>query len=221
MIGKTEGICLNYIKFKESSIIVRCYTRDHGLQSYVVNSVRSPKAKKKLGFFEPLTVLEIVYYESKTSDLHRLSEYRPKKTHPSIRFDIKKSTITLFLSEFLSKVLSSEPGGSHELYEFILHSISSFEELTEGFENFHLQFILKLSKYFGFGFDPETMHLPGNREQIDQYAAKLVATDYSAEIPASGALRSESLEAIIAYYSRHTGQAFAINSLDVLKRVFN
>ena len=48
MLEKTEGIVLNYLKYRDTSIIVRIYTRKYGLQSYIVNGIRSQKSKKIL-----------------------------------------------------------------------------------------------------------------------------------------------------------------------------
>ena len=41
MLRKTQGIVLSYIKYKDSSIIVRIFTRELGLKGYVVNGARS------------------------------------------------------------------------------------------------------------------------------------------------------------------------------------
>ena len=57
MLTKTRGIVLVFIRYKESSIIARIYTKDLGLRSYIVNGVRSIKTSK-IAFFQPLTVLD-------------------------------------------------------------------------------------------------------------------------------------------------------------------
>ena len=50
MIIKTEGIVINYIKYKESSIIIKILTEDYGFQSFLLNGVRSVRSKKSIGF---------------------------------------------------------------------------------------------------------------------------------------------------------------------------
>jgi len=44
MIFKTRGIVFRFTKFKETSIIVTIFTEVFGLQSYIVNGVRSKSA---------------------------------------------------------------------------------------------------------------------------------------------------------------------------------
>ena len=85
MLVKTKGIVINHIKYKESSIIVRIYTEKLGLQSYIVNGVRSAKAKNKMALFQVLTILDLVaYYYEDQNKLNRISEIRCKQPYQSI-----------------------------------------------------------------------------------------------------------------------------------------
>ena len=67
MLYKTRGIALNYIRYRESSIIAKIYTEAFGIQSYIVNGVRSSKSKtNRIALFQPLTLLDmVVYHKSK------------------------------------------------------------------------------------------------------------------------------------------------------------
>ena len=48
MIFKTRGIVFRFTKFQETSIIVTIFTELFGLQSYIVNGVRSKSSKNKI-----------------------------------------------------------------------------------------------------------------------------------------------------------------------------
>ena len=39
MITKTKGIVLNYIKYGDTSIICKIYTKLFGVQSYIINGI--------------------------------------------------------------------------------------------------------------------------------------------------------------------------------------
>ncbi len=223
MISKTEGISINYIKYKDSSIIARVFTRDYGLQSLIINGIRSKKSKKNPGYFEPFSVLELVLYWSKDKDLHRLSEFRPKHMLSNIRSDMKKSAITLFLSEVLAKVLQAEKHENIPLFEFLEASVIAFDHALKNDENFHLQFLIKLTTFLGFGFEPSLIQdhvVSGHAAQIDDFAESLVSKEFFASIPATGKIRSETLDMILKYYQYHLGHALEIRSLEVLKSVF-
>jgi DNA repair protein RecO (recombination protein O) len=75
MLHKTRGIALNYIRYRESSIIAKIYTEAFGIQSYIVNGVRSSKSKmNRIALFQPLTLLDmVVYHKSKEATIHRIS----------------------------------------------------------------------------------------------------------------------------------------------------
>lgn len=223
MISKTDGISINYIKYKDTSIIARVFTRDYGLQSLIINGIRSKKSKKNPGYFEPFSVLELVLYWSKDKDLHRLSEFRPKHMLTNIRTDMKKSAITLFLSEVLAKVLQAEKHENITLFEYLEASVVAFDHAIVNDENFHLQFLIKLTTFLGFGFEPSLIQnhvVTGHASQIDEFAESLSREDFFAPITASGKMRSETLDMILKYYQYHLGHALEIRSLEVLKSVF-
>ena len=62
MIYKTNGLVLNYIRFRETSIICKIFTESFGLQAYIINSISSPARWLKVGIFS-----------LQTSDVARLS----------------------------------------------------------------------------------------------------------------------------------------------------
>ena len=72
MLQKTQGIVLSYIKYKDSSIIVRIFTRELGLKGYVVNGARSGGKASKIALFQPLTLLDLVVYEKEARGLKQM-----------------------------------------------------------------------------------------------------------------------------------------------------
>ena len=103
MLQKTQGIALSYLRYRETSIIARVYTEEFGLQSYIVNGVRSAKSKNnRIALFQPLTLLEMVVYYKNDRDLHRLSEVKTNHPFQSLPFEVAKSTIALFVTEMLN-----------------------------------------------------------------------------------------------------------------------
>jgi DNA repair protein RecO (recombination protein O) len=76
MLQKTSGIVLGFLRYGDSSIITRVYTEEYGLQSYIVNGVRSAKAKNKISLYQPLTLLDLVVYHKENKDLKRISEVK-------------------------------------------------------------------------------------------------------------------------------------------------
>src|SRR5690349_14850910 len=150
MIFKTRGIVFRFTKFKETSIIVTIFTEAFGLQSYIVNAVRSKSAKNKIALYQPLTLLNLVVYHREHANIERIKEISCLYPYRSLTSDVKKSTLAIFLNELLNKTVKDE---SHiaEVFEFICNSLISLDTIPTRYENFHLIFMLKLSRYLGFG----------------------------------------------------------------------
>ena len=107
MITKTKGIVLNYIKYGDTSIICKIYTKSFGVQSYIINGIRNSKSKN-IGLYQPLNILDLVVYNKKNSGLNRIKESKLDHPYNSLHLHIKKVSICFFLSEFLSKILQTE-----------------------------------------------------------------------------------------------------------------
>ncbi|MFN8345727.1 MAG: DNA repair protein RecO [Spirosomataceae bacterium] len=229
MLYKTRGIALNYIRYRETSIIAKIYTEEFGIQSYMVNGIRSAKSKtNRIALFQPLTLLDlVVYHKSKEQTIHRLSEVRCSLPFRSLPFDFIKSSIALFITELLVKTLREEEA-NEPLFQFLLEAIVYLEEADEHFENFHLQFLAKLAFYLGFGAEsvremeeqltenlyPHSME-PAMREALQGFLH--LPLDYSASL--TRLQRSKLLDTLVFYYKIHLEGLGEIKSLEVLREL--
>jgi DNA repair protein RecO (recombination protein O) len=232
VLVKTRGIVLSYIKYRETSIITRVYTEELGLQSYIVNSVRQKAGR--IALFQPFTLLDMVVYTNPKGGLTRISEYKCDYPFSSIPYDIRKSSILLFLSEMLSHTIREEEE-NRPLFEFLYHSIRHFDQQAEGFENFHLLFLLQLSSYLGFGPTSgaeitSQVAFSGSGALIDGRPAIIYFQMYETffdqllqhpdqALVANGKVRRELLQIIIKYYQLHVEKLGEIRSLQVLSEV--
>lgn len=149
MQHSTRGIVLHHVNYSESSIVTKIYTELFGLQSYIINSVRGKKSKFKSNIFQPLSLVEMIVYHKENRGLQRLSEIRCNPQLNNISSDIKKSSIVIFLNEILIKVLKEE-NTDHSLFDFLFNAIQVLDINTGSCSNFHLQFLISLSRFAGF-----------------------------------------------------------------------
>lgn len=236
MLVKTRGIVLNHIKYRESSIIARVYTEQLGVQSYIVNGVRKKGSGSRIALFQPFTLLDMVVYTSQKGGLTRISEYKSAYPFHSIPFDIRKSSIVLFLSEIVSRTIKEEEE-NQPLFQFLYNGIKFFDELEQGFENFHLIFLLQLSHHLGFGPSSgaeivEQVAFSSNAQSATSAPSVLVLQVHEAlfdqllqdpgkaEIP-NGKVRRELLSIIIRYYQLHVDKLGEIKSLAILSEVLS
>ena len=229
MLHKTRGIVLNFIKYRETSIITRIYTEDFGLQSYIVNSVRggSKKSRSKISFFQPMTLLDLVVYYRKNVDLNRISDIRCTEPYQELPYHVVKASIALFLTEVLNKSLKEEEG-EPELFSFLQSSLLVFDQLPRGYENFHLQFLLKLSRYLGFApesaesFFEEVYALVGKpsvSEEEKRALNSLLENSYAQHTKLSQATRRMLLDDLLKFYRLHVASFGELKSLPILREV--
>jgi DNA repair protein RecO (recombination protein O) len=149
MYHKTKGIVLHTIKYSETSVIAKIYTEKLGLQSYIVKGVRAAKSKSKAAMLQPLTLLEMEVSHRENKQLQYIREFRRSFVFQSIPFDTLKSTISFFLLEVITKAIREhEP--NIEMFEFIYDALCALDEEKKLNPDFHLLFLVHLSRYLGF-----------------------------------------------------------------------
>ena len=220
MTYKTKGIVLNFIKFKESSIICKIYTESFGLQSYIVNGVRSSN-KTKMSLFQPLTILDLVVYNKSSVNIQRLKEMKIDVIYMTNHTDIKKISVCIFLSELLSKILSNEPN-QNQKFNFLYNSFLIYDSLEKNIKNFHIQFLLKLTKFFGFQISDSSQITKAylNKKKPNDFVMNCISMDYNSKIHSNYSERNDVLNSLIIYFSQSLGVNIKLKSLQVLKEVF-
>lgn len=240
MLQKTKAVILHQLKYSDSGIIAQVYTRESGRLSVMVKGMRSRKSGKHNVLFQPLSVLDIVLYIRGTRSIQIMKEFTVSYIPAGIYSCVKKSSVALFLGEILTSVLKEE-SPQPEMFDFIENSVRYFDARPSGYSNFHIEFLIGLSSYLGFEpgkrtsnddkyFDMENgrfVSLPpvhGNYIEpgISDVLAQFFGLSYNqaCEIPLTGSIRNEVLDALIRYYSVHLPGLKKINSLDVLKEIF-
>jgi DNA repair protein RecO (recombination protein O) len=150
MLQTTRGIIIHTIKYSDSSIIAKVYTEKFGLRSYIVRGVRgNRKSKTRVSQLQHLSLLNLVVYDKGNDHLQNLRETETAYQFVSIPFDVIKGTMVLFLNEVLYKSLHEE-GNNPELFGFLFDSIVKFDQMKDSYLDFHLLFLIGLSKYLGF-----------------------------------------------------------------------
>jgi DNA repair protein RecO (recombination protein O) len=178
---KSRAIALSYLKQGESSIIAKIFTEEKGLQSFIVKGVRAKKAKKKLGLFQPLQLLNINATHITKNSLQYISEISIAHNQFSDGIDMKKNFISIFVAEVISKVLL-ETEKDKALFKFIWelkNDLSNFEKINP---NFPLIFLIGLSEQLGFlpskdqidgdYFNLEFGEFTNNQQQLNHFIKK-------------------------------------------------
>jgi len=145
----TKAIVLSSIKYGDTSLIVKCFTQKEGIKTYLIRGVlKSRKGKIKAAYFQPLTQLHIDANHNNKGNLNSLKEVHVIHPYKSIYTNIFKQTIVLFLSEILNSTIQEEEENTL-LFSFLESSLA-WLDTHDKISNFHLFFLLQLTKYLGF-----------------------------------------------------------------------
>lgn len=148
MLQKTLGIVLRTLKYKDTSIIVDIYTEVAGRASFMVSVPRSRKAAVKPVLFQPLALVEFEADFRPNTSIYKIKEAKSHYPFSTLPYDPYKVAIALFLSEFLYRALREE-AENRPLFNYLRHSIVWLDECRSGFANFHLVFLMRLSRFLG------------------------------------------------------------------------
>jgi DNA repair protein RecO (recombination protein O) len=227
MLHKTKGIIINFIPYRETSIIAKVYTEEFGIQTYIENGVRSSRGKNKMALFQPATLLELVVYMNPKKQIQRISEIKCSHPYETLPYDILKSSIALFIIEILHKSLREE-SENKPLFNFLNQTLIDLDTVKEGFENTHLQFLLNFAFYLGFA--PQTAKEISSQfrenaipvslsPDVESALNQFIMGDSYAELKVNRSLRNELSNILITFYRLHVENLSEIKSLVILREV--
>jgi DNA repair protein RecO (recombination protein O) len=220
LLHKTRGIVFRFTKYGETSIIVNIFTELFGLQGYIVNGVRTKSTKSKIALYQPLTLVDMVVYYRENAHINRIKEIKCFYPYQTLYQEVRKSTVAMFINEIMNKTVKEE-SHAQELCDFLVATLMALDNLSIGIENFHLIFLLKLSRFLGFGAYNVNEVVGGRPADIEteRMVEKLIDSDYEANIPMTNLLRRKVLEFLLLFYADHVDNLGEVRSVQVLRDV--
>ncbi len=240
MLHKTRAIVFKTTDYGESSVIVQLFTEKFGLQSYIINGVKKTKAKITRNMLQPLHLLDVVVYHKSNGNIQRISELKNSPVLLSIPYDVIKSCIAIFLNEVLYKAIRQQ-GADENIFGFVFNAIEWLDHQTEGLANFHLLFLIRLTRYLGFYPDltlaadvdyfdmkngvfvrhkPDTLYLsPPHTRSF--YTLLTCNFETAGQLKLSNDDRRYLLNKILEYYALHIESFGNIRSQSVLEEVLS
>lgn len=242
-LHKTRGIVLRTVKYGETSIIVTVFTELFGLQSYLVNGVRTTanKGSGKASLFQPAAILDLVVYHNELKHLNRIKEFKWGHIYRHLYSDVPKNAVALFMVELLYKCLK-QPESNTDLFQFTEEVMIQLDESSGTVTaNLPLFFALHLPLHFGFRIDdnysgsqtcldlregifvqeqPQHPHFLEARESaVASQLLKVMQTGELEEIKLGHDFRRQLLYRLETYYALHISDFGTMRTLPVLREI--
>lgn len=179
MTHKTKGIVLRTTKYGETSVVVAIFTELFGIQTYMVNGVRTTKkSAAKANHFQPGAILEMIVYHNELHTMQRIKEFKWDYLYDQVLSDVIKNSIALYMVELLQKCLP-QPEQNIDLFYFCEDALIQLDTANRGVTaNFALYFALHLTHFFGFRMNDD--------HDAEQHLLDLQEGNFVTEQPAHG-----------------------------------
>jgi len=239
MLAKTQGIVLKTINYSETSVVAKIYTERFGLKSYLIQGVRKTKAKTKANNLQLLSLLDMEVYNRENKDLQYIKELKKAYIFKTLPYDIRKSSIALFLNELIYNSIREEEANA-PLFHYLFNAIQLLDLSEDQFSSFHLHFAVQLSKHLGFGpangsyttgalFDLADgkfhadqrlgIYKLNEEESLFFYNASALSFEYFKQTTISKQMRKTMLGHILNYFQLHSPEFKPLCSHEVLEIV--
>lgn len=235
----TRGIVLNSVRYGDSSLIVKIFTEELGLQSFMVKGARQRHTRRPASLFGHLNLLGISFRYRENHELQFPGDVYSLHAYSSLDRNPIKGSIILFVNELLLKSIK-EQESNPALFDFIFDSLLWFDSEENAYMDFHLAFAVKLIGHLGFmpqgSWQPDTplLNLQEGSFTYGLMAGQTIDSDASrdfsilqfcpfgelATLGMNTARRRRLLSALIDYYRFHLPAFSPMKSLSVLEEIY-
>ncbi len=241
MLYKTRGIVLHSFMYNDKYAITQIYTEEFGRVAYLTAKSKGKQTRVPKSLFHALSVLDLEVEHKNLRDIQRIKEARSNIPLSGILFDPVKSTVSIFLAEFISHI-TKDVQSNKNLFDFICQSVRIFDMADNGVANFHLVFMIRMSIFLGFypnaeGYMPNMFFDMQNGEFVrtkplhphflnpnDSHVFLLLLRmnyENMHTFSFSGNQRVDIINRILEYYKLHLTELPEMKSLEVFQRFFH
>lgn len=235
MLISGRGIVLSSVKYSDTSVICRIFTRQHGMLSFLIQGVYRKKARISYSYLQPFSLLDMVYYHKENRQLQKVKEVKAHPPLNSLQTDVVKTSIALFAVEALNNALGDSEQ-DQDLFEWLESFVLELDTAPKVYALLPHQFLLQLALKLGFAPansageyfniiegsfylspDSEGRFMPLEESRL----LKQLLEGSPIESMPSGRLRSSLLTQLMFYFEKHSPSFRPLKSLKVLQDVFS
>jgi DNA repair protein RecO (recombination protein O) len=148
MLLSSEGVVISSLKYGDSSIISKVFSKERGLISLISNRPKKKRGGASSGIYQAFNLVQFVCYFSNRSSVHRIKEIQfSPSSKPDVE-NVPKNALKFFLAEFISKVIKEEEQNAN-LYDFLEKKVISLNTHQDQLGSFHIRFLVELLEEIG------------------------------------------------------------------------
>lgn len=239
MLSPSDCITLRTIRYNDTRAIVHCLSREAGRISFIVNDGNTPAARRRRALMLPGSSFSCIVDIRDNRSLQSVRDVMPARV--MLLDNPVAGSIILFICDFLATVLrDSQPDAL--LYDFVDDAVSFISSSRRSIANAPLAFLFGLQQFMGIAPDIAS-YRPGycfdfsagqfratpplNSRWLDAAQSRVLFSVSRINLRNmhlfrfSRADRNNILDLLIQYYSTHFGAIRSLQSLPVVRAVFD
>lgn len=245
MLLQTKGIIMRTVKYGETSLVVTVFTELFGVQSYMVNGVRTSRKSSSIsiGHLQPGNLLDMVVYHHEKSTLQRMKDCRLLFHGQNLDENMSKNAVLLFMVELLQKCLK-QPDPQPDLFYFLEDVMSGLNDANPAqTANLPVFYMLHLSHFFGFrlmdNFSDATPFLDLSEGQFVEYVPvhglylessnsktvadllKVMQVTELDQVSLNRKVRNDIIDMLSSFYALHVQPFGSLKSLPILRSLWD
>ena len=242
MLERLHCIALHTVKYSDRSNIVTVYTGGHGRMSLLMPAGNSREAVRRRAMTMPMSVFECVADIRPGRDILSVRDVRAQIVLHGIFSHPVKMTVAMFVAELLNVVLRESQGDAH-LFDYLTFAMSRLDEADDAaMANFPVGFLYGLSRFVGIEPDVSDYsqgcvfdlidgtfrrsaplhgeYLEGREAEV-VYGLSRMTWENMGRYRFNRVQRQRILAVMLRYYTLHYASLSSLNSVDILKTLFD
>ena len=239
MLKNTEGLVLRNIKYGETSIISTIYTKDFGIQAYMIRGARSNKKTGiKANYFQIGQFLDLTVQHNPSKNIQYIKVVKLNTEQAIQSQNIIRQSIAQFCCELVLRCIKEEEE-NQELYVFLSNFFSEIKSAVNSkLSNLPIQFVLQFASHIGFAisnnYAPPLQYFDALNGEFSAdahhniYTANTTTSQFIAPILANNPMaqidlktRENTLNALLLFLKLHLDQMGEIKSVYILHQILH
>jgi DNA repair protein RecO (recombination protein O) len=237
MIRKTDAIVLATQKFGDSSLICTLYTKLFGRKNFLIKGYRSTKAKSRHSYFQPMSIIEVVYFQKEGRELQLITDSHGRHFFKRLQTDPVRITLGIVVVDVFARAVREEERNDG-LFGLLMLVLVSLDELDDKLIHVFIWYLVHLTRFLGFsprtvsGLDADSPVFFDLREGVFESAPAVRPSDklllqflgsdleQAREFKFSQTDKREMIATLFQYYQCHVEGFKVPESLRVLEELF-
>lgn len=233
---KTRAIVLQQVRYGETSLICRVFTRESGLLSLMIKGARSPRSVLKANRFQVMSLLDLVITDKPGASMQYVKEATLSPPFNHLPYDDWRRSTGIFLTEVLFRILQ-DAAIHDEMFDFAEKMLLSLDADNRPFHTFTHFMLLEYARLLGlyplmkdegegyfywgegsFFLEPAVHAANWNESRLLERFVR--ACDSGVQIVLTNSERAILLDVLLSYLSWHIESLQSIRSLDILRELY-